>query len=72
MDALTGLDEKLRIYEDSCQHLIRALVSSMTLPCISIVVFTAVSERGSDPHCLQEALKAEDSQPTHATHSAGQ
>ena len=75
MDALSGLDEELRIYEDSCQHLIQALVSSTKLPRTSIVVFPAMSERCSHLHCLQEALKAEVSQQevaTHATHSAAQ
>ncbi len=75
MAALSGLDEKLRIYEDSCQHLIQALVSFMKLPRISIVVFPAMSERCSHLHCLQEALKAEGPQQelaTHATHSAAQ
>ena len=76
MDAVLGLDERLRIYQDSCQHLIQALVSSTNLPHMSpAVVFPAMSGRCSHPHYLQEALKAEGSQQeqaTHATPSAGQ
>ena len=75
-DALLGLDEKLREYENSCQHLIQALVSSTRAPCISLsVVSPATSERCSHPRCLQEALKAEGSQQEqgiHAKQSAGQ